>query len=268
MLDQNRSRLILLRIDATDYCNQNCIHCSFSRRYSNNTNYLSFEKLKNLLTTDLSDVVKGNKVRILITGGEPLLHPKLNDLIGCLRSINCAGTYISLATNGLLLGNLTERYGICAASINELIISTETNEKEYLHLRGINAYNQVRETCAWFMENNKKQLTMMNVLIYKNNMKDLDKIIKDIDAFPSHGARLITYNAEKNIPNYNGLECLSKDDTALVRQILRERFDRIRKGENKKKIYFVDRTEPVPQHINIQITCDGKISYSNSNLSI
>jgi GTP 3',8-cyclase len=91
-----------LRISLTDRCNMRCIYCmpQGNVRWFKEEDVLDFDEIIRLVSvlTDLGI----NKIRL--TGGEPLLRPKLEDLISSLKMIRAIKS-ISMTTNGLLLAD-------------------------------------------------------------------------------------------------------------------------------------------------------------------
>ena len=91
-----------LRISLTDRCNMRCKYCmpQGNIKWFKNEDILTYDEIFRLVVilTNLGI----NKIRL--TGGEPLLRPKLEDLVASLRRINAIKS-ISMTTNGLLLGD-------------------------------------------------------------------------------------------------------------------------------------------------------------------
>src|SRR3990170_7645915 len=93
-----------LRISVTDRCNFRCRYCMprevFGERYAflHRDELLSFDEIARLARTFARLGV--HKVRL--TGGEPLLRPRLADLIGKLSTVE--GLDVALTTNGSRLG--------------------------------------------------------------------------------------------------------------------------------------------------------------------
>lgn len=103
-----RVRTRALEYHITDHCNLRCDHCcSFS------------PILKKWLADPVSfreDLVAVRRVVrpefLKIVGGEPLLHPELEELLSIAHELQ-VGARIQLTTNGILLGNLTPRSWDC-----------------------------------------------------------------------------------------------------------------------------------------------------------
>ena len=114
-----------LRISVTDRCNMRCIYCMPQ-------NFTEWLEQENILTYDeihrlVSILGKLGIDRIRITGGEPLVRPRVEYLISRLSSISEIRT-ISMTTNGLLLG---EKASILKqAGLSSVNISLDTFKEE------------------------------------------------------------------------------------------------------------------------------------------
>lgn len=86
-------KLQYLFFELTDKCNLQCLHCG-SRCLRNNYNYLN----KELVYKTLDNIKPNNDLMIIFTGGEPLLH---RDLFEILEYTNNKGFKIGMTTNGL-----------------------------------------------------------------------------------------------------------------------------------------------------------------------
>jgi len=76
-------------------CNIKCKHCYLDCHHNiKKKNFLSFEKISEFFSNDFRDLKK-----IYLTGGEPFLHPKINDILRLTLNINNVCVY----SNGTLL---------------------------------------------------------------------------------------------------------------------------------------------------------------------
>ena len=89
-----------LRISITDRCNMRCVYCmpSGNTEWFEQNNILTYDEIVRLA----SIVARLGIQKIRITGGEPLVRPKVEDLILMLSNIDEIKA-ISMTTNGLLL---------------------------------------------------------------------------------------------------------------------------------------------------------------------
>jgi GTP 3',8-cyclase len=107
-----------LRISVTDRCNMRCIYCMPQ-------NFTDWLEQENILTYDeihrLACIFSKLGIeRIRITGGEPLVRPRVERLISMLSSISEIRT-ISMTTNGLLLGenaSILKQAGLSSVNVS------------------------------------------------------------------------------------------------------------------------------------------------------
>ncbi|MGB6628527.1 MAG: GTP 3',8-cyclase MoaA [Nitrososphaeraceae archaeon] len=89
-----------LRISITDRCNMRCVYCMprNNTEWFEEDNILSYDEILRLTTVFASLGIK----KIRVTGGEPTIRPKIENLISSLSKVNGIES-ISMTTNGLLL---------------------------------------------------------------------------------------------------------------------------------------------------------------------
>jgi MoaA/NifB/PqqE/SkfB family radical SAM enzyme len=90
---------VMVHIALTGICNLNCSFCCFANR--NKKEQLSFEQVKKTLDSFKKLGAKGAE---LTGGGEPLLHPDINKIIGYAHEI---GIKVGICTNGKELGRVS-----------------------------------------------------------------------------------------------------------------------------------------------------------------
>ncbi|MBV9223231.1 MAG: GTP 3',8-cyclase MoaA [Acidobacteriaceae bacterium] len=91
-----------LRISVTDRCNIRCFYCmpEEGAQFSPIAGLLTFGQITRFVATALPLGIQ----KIRLTGGEPLLRPKLPDLIASLNRLSGIGD-LALTTNGVLLSS-------------------------------------------------------------------------------------------------------------------------------------------------------------------
>lgn len=118
-----------LEIALTNACNQNCIHCS-NFGPSHKTNQIDLETIDNLL--------KYESVQIVLTGGEPFLHPNIFEIINKIK-IN-TGSFVKICSNGILLDKETcrqlKKTGIDKFDTLQISLDAATSQT-YRKIRGI-----------------------------------------------------------------------------------------------------------------------------------
>jgi GTP 3',8-cyclase len=130
-----------LRISVTDRCNMHCTYCMPQGRvqWFNEEDVLDYGEITKLVSI-LADL---GIERIRLTGGEPLLRPKLEDLIISLGNINGIKS-ISMTTNGLLLGNKVKQ--LRDAGLESVNISLDTFRPDrFKRITGVDSLNKVND---------------------------------------------------------------------------------------------------------------------------
>ena len=114
-------------IEPTNACNLSCIMCPNSR-LSNNECFMDFNLFKKII----DEIKYVAKVIRLNYRGEPLLHPKIIEMIRYCKENTFAR--ISLSTNGTLLNTkLSEK--LIRIGIDEIIFSLDSNSPETYYKR-------------------------------------------------------------------------------------------------------------------------------------
>jgi cyclic pyranopterin phosphate synthase len=114
-----------LRISVTDRCNIRCFYCMPEQgaEFAPVSRLLSFEQMARFVET----AVRLGICKIRLTGGEPLLRPKLAEFISVLSGT--AGIDdLALTTNGVLLSSAAET--LYQAGLRRLNIHLDTLDRE------------------------------------------------------------------------------------------------------------------------------------------
>jgi len=183
MLTKNTKVLIA---ELTKDCNSLCTHCSYWKNKSNC--YLDINYFKKVF-----DEMKNNGLdTVMLTGGEPLLHPNLLEM---LRLISQDGVKIKLASNGLLLDKYYEDI-MCLA--DEIVISLDSSNKETYHkIRGVDAFNNIIDVVSKIINSSSKTKIKFSFLIQKDNFSEL---LDFIEFSKKIGVKDISFL----VPNYFG----------------------------------------------------------------
>src|SRR4051794_26816941 len=113
-----------LRISLTDRCSLRCTYCMPAEglAWLTKTERLSDDEL-----VRLAEVFVGAGVRsVRLTGGEPLTHPTLVDVIGRLTALT-PRPELSLTTNGIGLADRAE--ALVAAGLTRVNVSIDTLDR-------------------------------------------------------------------------------------------------------------------------------------------
>jgi GTP 3',8-cyclase len=87
LIDNFTRNAIKLRISITDRCNMRCVYCMpiNNNEWFEQNDILAYDEIVRLT----SILARLGIEKIRITGGEPLVRPKLEDLIRKLSNIDC-----------------------------------------------------------------------------------------------------------------------------------------------------------------------------------
>ena len=151
----------------THRCNLRCKHC-YQEDYSA---FEDIDKIKPVLS-QYSELIKQYNCigRLNITGGEPLTHPGLYDLLDLAR---LKGMRTGVLTNGTLLGEWEARR-LKACGVDYVQISLDGMEKVHDNIRGKGSFDRaVNGICAL-----KAQgiFTSVSFTVQNNNIGELKKL--------------------------------------------------------------------------------------------
>ncbi|MGB8086222.1 MAG: GTP 3',8-cyclase MoaA [Nitrososphaeraceae archaeon] len=129
-----------LRVSVTDRCNMRCMYCMPPQdkvQWFNDADLLNYDEITGLVSI-LADL---GIEKIRLTGGEPLLRPKLENLIISLAKINNIKS-ISMTTNGMLLSNKVKL--LKDAGLGSVNISLDTFRPDrFKAMTGVDGLNKV-----------------------------------------------------------------------------------------------------------------------------
>jgi cyclic pyranopterin phosphate synthase len=131
-----------LRISVTDRCNMRCTYCM---PYNNTTwfeqdNLLNFDQIVHIATIFANQGID----KIKVTGGEPTIRPKIEDLVKSLSNIDGIKS-ISMTTNGLLLKGKVKQ--LKESGLQSVNISLDTfDRKRFKAMTGVDGLDKVLES--------------------------------------------------------------------------------------------------------------------------
>lgn len=117
-----------LRISVTDRCNIRCFYCMPEQggEFAPVSNLLTFDEIASLARVAVPLGIR----KIRLTGGEPLMRPKLPDLVDKLTQIEGV-TDLALTTNAVQLGD--QAGALHAGGLRRLNIHLDTLDRERFH---------------------------------------------------------------------------------------------------------------------------------------
>ncbi|MRN41056.1 MAG: GTP 3',8-cyclase MoaA [Nitrosopumilales archaeon] len=128
-----------LRISITDRCNMRCVYCmpNGNTEWFEQNNILTYDEIVKLATI----LARLGIEKIRVTGGEPLVRPKVEDLIKTLSNIDEIKA-ISMTTNGLLLRDKVMQ--LRDAGLSSINVSLDTfKEDRFKAITGIRGLNKI-----------------------------------------------------------------------------------------------------------------------------
>jgi MoaA/NifB/PqqE/SkfB family radical SAM enzyme len=124
--DGRSSFPLVINFYLTELCNLNCEMC-FLKQVKTENNFIPFDIVKKVIK-ELTCI----RPRYSMTGGEPFLHPDIENLI---RYIKSKGFYLSIVTNGTLIKDFAKI--IVRSGVDKLAISIVGSPKKHDSIRGI-----------------------------------------------------------------------------------------------------------------------------------
>jgi cyclic pyranopterin phosphate synthase len=123
--DEFNRTISYLRISVTDRCNLRCIYCMPPEGlpWIAKADLLSFEEIVRVVEAAASAGVRS----IRLTGGEPLVRPRLPDLVAAIAAVPGIED-IALSTNGLLLAD--QARALARAGLSRVNVSLDTLRPE------------------------------------------------------------------------------------------------------------------------------------------
>ena len=116
-------------------CNLYCTHC-YANSESNNARFMQTDFFEKLVNESLAE--KFNKV--IITGGEPLMHPQRNTIFDICKKYRGKGVLLVLRTN--LAGNIPDiLLTQLAESFDQVVVSVDGNQAMHDARRGKGQYS-------------------------------------------------------------------------------------------------------------------------------
>jgi len=164
-----------LMIEVTNACNLKCTMCR-NPEMQRKTGRISFELLEKILVQAKDAGVRNIA---LYTTGEPLMHPRIYEII---ERVKAAGFYAYLTTNALLLDE--ERIQrLLSTGIDSIKYSLDgLNKQEYESIRIQGDYDKLMEILS-LLKNQRDRTApdvklLMGVILAKYNIRDKEKYIQ------------------------------------------------------------------------------------------
>lgn len=181
-----------LMINITEKCNLTCKHCYIPNKKPQN---MPLDQLKNLIQ-DFYDV---QGIRLILTGGEPLLYRELKELLLFLTDFPLKKVILS---NGTLIKGLeSEILDLLKENFVEIYISLDGLEQTHNDFRNSNCFHDTIEGIKILINNDIK--ISINTMIHQLNLQEFEEMYQLIQSL---GA---IQNWALDVPSFD--ESLSED---------------------------------------------------------
>ncbi|MBF0521894.1 MAG: GTP 3',8-cyclase MoaA [Candidatus Omnitrophica bacterium] len=272
IIDKFHRSLLALRISVTDRCNHRCPYCmpkeSFSKSYSfiPYEEYLSFEEIATLARAFVSLGV----VKIRLTGGEPLLRPRISELIRMLKEIDGLED-LALTTNGSLLAKHAAE--LKSAGLNRLTVSLDSVDPNIFKTMSGGA-GDLNDIFTGITEAEKAGFNQIKINAIAQKGLNPDDILNLVRQFKgtNHILRFIEYMDAGNCNGWRKENVLSSEEILkLINQTFPlKRLNPNYPGEVARRYQFIDGngeiglissiTQPFCQDCTrMRLSADGKL---------
>ena len=177
-------------IETTNRCNLDCIMC-YKHEHLKETGDIDFELFK-----QIAQAVKGARHICCHGGGEPLLHPRIVEMINYVHD-TCHPETLSITTNGTLLDRKMAAK-LRVSKLNTLFVSIDGASKEtFESIRGT-SFERVVENVRYFKSISKIP-TVIQCTVMKQNLASLPglpKLVSHMGAERINVQHLLSWNVQ------------------------------------------------------------------------
>lgn len=149
-----------LELQITDKCNLKCRHCYIEKQKDNELSYQDIKKI-------LSEFEDMQGLRLLITGGEPLLHKRFEDINRILPDFMFRKI---LLTNGLLLNQKVLK----GLNVEEIQISVDGLKNAHDALRGKGSFEHAIKAIRLAADSGFD--VSVSTMIHSKNLNDFEEM--------------------------------------------------------------------------------------------
>jgi uncharacterized protein len=137
---QSQQGLVNAYLHVTEACNLACRHCYAVSKKPENAISMAVE---DILSLGYQAAEAGFK-KLVITGGEPLMHPQRDDLLDALAAFHRENKPMKIALRTNLAYGLTEELSQkLFSAADEIVVSVDGNQNSHDAQRGEGVYNRV-----------------------------------------------------------------------------------------------------------------------------
>lgn len=157
----------VLTVFVTDRCNMRCRECHYANSDTVGYRLNQVGDMDKSIFRKLLDEISGNPI-VSFTGGEPLLHPLIDEFILYAKD---KGKFCTLVTNGWMLEERAEE--ICHTGLDILTVSLDGPEEIHNHIRGKRSYERLIKGLEKVMEQPERPIVMISMAISDLNFNQV-----------------------------------------------------------------------------------------------
>lgn len=164
-----------VQLEPTNRCNQRCIMCPRNEKdYDSGFGDMSFDNYLKVL--DQIPTITNLQINGL---GEPLLHPKIFEMIKAAKE---RGIKVSMNSNAVLINSKDKAEELVKSGLDILKVSMDTVRPEvYREIRGVDNLEQAISAIKLIIEargERKKPQVWFNSIILEQNYQEIGEILK------------------------------------------------------------------------------------------
>jgi MoaA/NifB/PqqE/SkfB family radical SAM enzyme len=159
-----------ITIMTTDQCNLRCKMCHYAHSDEPDYQLNQIGMMPAELFYKLIDEIPGNPF-ISFTGGEPLLHPQVAELI---RYAKDHARFCSLTTNGWLLGKRANE--LCEAKLDLLVVSVDGPLEIHNSIRGRGSFEHIDKGIQKVLSLSDRPILFINMSLSNINYDQMENM--------------------------------------------------------------------------------------------
>lgn len=244
----NKPNLKVL-LQVTERCNLHCKHCFNSSESVGND--LSFQ---NVVEKVIPKLLNANVTRVTLTGGEPMLHPQILDMVKVFVE---KGIHITLCTNGVLFTKEKIEYLYNLGNVHINVSLDGFSYASHGIFRGIKSkeiYNNLLENIKMIGEKG----LLNGILCSPNRFSNDEEYLKLCKFAKSNKAKYILFNPLSKFGRGYDTQDLSYSKQELVN--LREKIETSNLEDDCFQIVFIRIFKDRVPH-NCKVKCGYEIPY-------
>lgn len=244
-------------LQVTERCNLKCKHCfvsSLPEGYD-----LSFEKIKNII---LPKLIEANVTRVTLTGGEPMVHTNILDII---KLFNDNNIHITLCTNALGLNEEKIRILSKMKDIHVNVSLDGFSSKSHGKFRG----NENDEVFEKIINNIKllSQYKLLNGIMTSPNKYSSDKEYLDICKFAKkYKANYVLFNPLSKFGRGEYTQNLAYSHEDLIK--LRKRIEEEQLEDKNFQIVFIRIPKDGKDKVLSDCNCEITYIFTNGDVAV